>query len=75
MCERRYDEMSERLKSDKELATELTIAVIKARAEIIGSIDAENIVAKKNNTNELLNDSVVTDLFNKIHAAIAEKTY
>ncbi|WP_026574494.1 hypothetical protein [Bacillus sp. UNC438CL73TsuS30] len=60
-------------KTDKELATELTIAVIKAKADIISSIDANMV--KDNKVKEWLNDSQITQTFNKIYATITEKTY
>jgi hypothetical protein len=64
--------MSGAMKSNRELATELTMSVVKAKANIICSIEGNN-QTKTKLMEELLNDSQITETFNKVYATISEK--
>lgn len=59
-------------KADKDLAIELTIAVVKARADIISSMEAGSINAKRTNMNDYLSDEKVTETFDRIYATLSE---
>ncbi|MEA0556441.1 hypothetical protein U1P98_22950 [Lysinibacillus irui] len=59
-------------KTDKELAVELTIAVVKAKADIITSIQ-DNNSAKQTQLATTLSDAVTTATFNQIYQAINSK--
>jgi len=59
-------------KTDKELAVELTIAVVKAKADIITSIQ-DNNSAKQTQLATALSDAVTTETFNQIYQAINSK--
>ncbi|AJK89654.1 MULTISPECIES: hypothetical protein [Lysinibacillus] len=57
-------------KTNRELATDLTIAVVKARAEIISSYGEGNEGAKQNQLNSALGDTAITTTFEKIYKSI-----
>lgn len=65
--------MTER-RTDKELAVELTVAVLKARADVIVSIEGNNS-ATQHQLTTVLNDAQATETFNQIYEAISTKTY
>lgn len=57
-------------KTDKELAVELTIALVKAKADIIAS---NNNSTKQTQLATTLSDAVTTATFNQIYQAINSK--
>ena len=62
-------------KTDKELATELTMAVIKAKADIISSISENSITVRENLINTELTDENIANTFSKFYTTINEKVY
>ncbi len=71
MIRLRGGEKMTEVKTDTELAVELTIAVVKARADIISSI--EHNATRLNKLDSTLSDAVTTATFNQIYQAINSK--
>lgn len=59
-------------KTNRELATELTVAVIKAKADIISSMSENSITIRENLINTTLSDENIADTFSKFYKTINE---
>lgn len=61
-------------KTNKELAIEMTMAVVEARAKVVASIDGNN-TAIQNQLESLFSDNAIVNTFEEIYKTVVEKEY